>query len=323
MPADIQVTAPAAPFQSGKPSIKGLPPLKTIPGRVRLVKDIMRVGRWNVALTNSGQPVMQDFTPARLQQLVNRFNEHKRAGIGHPICFDHGEHCDTSERDSVADVDELWTDGTTLWMSTYVTPAQKAVLTEKIRRVSLGAVHDWIDGTGKLWAGYSILHVALVVHPVVSPQHPFLELGLKPSGKKLAMTPRLITAADRAKARQLRGRPSRRLAMANPVGTTATHNTGDIDFPKFMKEFTRLMALFELEVPELGPENLVGFISSVADNIEEPISSRPSRSVTDAPETIEMSIRRAVNGRNRQNAARELADMNAARRFLGLPQKSS
>lgn len=165
-----RLDSPASPFTLTPGSIQGLPPKKSVPGKVRLVKDVLSVG------TYKGWKV----TPKILDQITENFRGQKGSGIRHPYCWGHGNielGIDTDERDSIDDVDEVWSDGKTLWSVIYTTPENAKILTEKRREVSITAVKDWQDATGKTWKGYGLLHVAVVTHASVPGQDPFIELS--------------------------------------------------------------------------------------------------------------------------------------------------
>lgn len=181
-------------FRSPSAAVPNLPPLQAISGRVRLVKDVLRVGRWFVGdgygNGPDGEAGYWNCTLADLEAIAARFAEHKAAGLFHPLCWDHSKDgADTSEKDSIADIAEVWVGCETLWCSVYVDPATKTELTKKRRQVSISTVVDWRDGTGKVWPGQSLIHVAVVAHAVVPDQRPFVEMSLPKPSKVQPMTP--------------------------------------------------------------------------------------------------------------------------------------
>lgn len=170
------------PFRS---TIANAPPAKQIPGRVRLCKDTLRVGKWFVGNDANGEPQFITFSPDDLQKIVARFSEHAAAGIPHPLTWDHGltivENCgsgDTKEANSIADIGELWTDNESLFFSVYVDDDTKEVLQKRHRQCSPKIVWDWRDGTGHVWEGPSLLHIACVAHATVPGQSPFVQMAL-------------------------------------------------------------------------------------------------------------------------------------------------
>jgi hypothetical protein len=165
-----RLDSPASPFSTSPGKVPGLPPLKDVPGKKRIVKDVLKVG------TFKGWQV----TPEILSQITSNFYEHKSSGINHPVCWGHGkiaEGEDTDERDSIDDIDDVWTDGKTLWMSAYVDPEDLKTLKKKRREVSVAVARDWQDATARKWDGHSLLHVAVVTHASVPGQEPFIELS--------------------------------------------------------------------------------------------------------------------------------------------------
>lgn len=173
------VASPQTPFLREAPDLQRLPP-RLRSDRDRLVKDVLRAGRWFV-----GERELE-LTDADLAAIEQRFNEHTEAGIIHPLVWGHtpqGEK-DVSESQAVADVDHVWVDGERLWIGIYVTPETAAKLSEKNRQCSVGLLWNWRDGTGKVWPGWSLLHVGIVAHAVVPDQHPFIEMAADTSPAK-------------------------------------------------------------------------------------------------------------------------------------------
>jgi hypothetical protein len=214
MPSPTVATPyPARPFLT---RIAGAPPAKSVPGRVRVGKDFLRVGTWLVGYAKDGKPIHQTFTAADLRAIARRFSEHQAAGIPHPLCWGHtpaGE-SDTDELKSIADLAEVWTDGTSLFFTVYVMPDVRDVLQAKSRPCSQRIDWDWTDGTGRTWPGMSITHVAIVAHAVIPGQLPFVQMATpRPNGiaKLIAARDRRrgYTDQDRTAARRMRGLPAK------------------------------------------------------------------------------------------------------------------
>lgn len=185
----------SAPVNQWVESIPGLPPAQNIPGKIRLVKDCLRVGRYAVGKDAGGTDIFWDCTPQTLADLAANFSRHQSAGIHHPLCWGHGAGADTDDRDSVVDLANVWSDGQTLWCAVYVTPEQKADLTSKRREVSVRVVKDWMDGVGRVWDGPQLHHVAIVTHAALPAQKPFIELAApsaSPSKGSKTMTPAIV-----------------------------------------------------------------------------------------------------------------------------------
>ena len=143
----------------------------------RVVKDILRVGKWKVGYDDRGNPTYWDVTPQVLSQIVNDFNAMKANGVEPNLGKTHGDdnlliHPD----DLIAPIDELRIDGDTLWMASYVTPEEKRYLENPARKVSVGVIPNHADGTGKTYKLY-LTHVAVTDRPVVAGQAPFMALA--------------------------------------------------------------------------------------------------------------------------------------------------
>lgn len=156
------------------------------PGYVRVVKDILRTGRWHIGYENDGSKIYWTVTPETLTALEKRFREHRDLGIRHPLCWGHGDPFTkiVDARDCIADIDQVLVAGNTLWGTFYVPEAQAKDLQTKPRHVSVRVWPKWTDGRGRDW-DMSLLHVAVVDHAVMDGQGPFVEMKLKqkPKGK--------------------------------------------------------------------------------------------------------------------------------------------
>jgi hypothetical protein len=142
----------------------------------RLVKDVLRVGKWKVGKEADGRPKLFDFTAEFLARLAQRFEEAKGRGVAFNLCNTHGKNGEVRPEDLIAVLDELKFDGKTLWASVYVTPEQAIYLSNPTRKVSVGINHDWVDGQGNLY-DVQLVHVAVVDNPVVSGQGEFIRLA--------------------------------------------------------------------------------------------------------------------------------------------------
>lgn len=188
----MNTASPETPFLRAAPELKRLPRV-TRSDRTRLVKDVLRVGRWYVGDDAAGLPQYQTFTQADLDALAARFAEHQAAGIPHSLTWGHRKplHNDVQEADAIEDIGHMWAeDDGTLWIAVYVTEPQEKQLTEKHRRCSVGLDWDWRDGTDTVWPGWSITHVGIVSHATVPNQHPFIQMATGgpsklPKGKRM------------------------------------------------------------------------------------------------------------------------------------------
>ena len=144
---------------------------------VRLVKDVLKVGRWKVGYDDSGRPEFWDVTPAVLNNIAKDFNAMKANGVDSNLGKTHGDdnlliHPD----DLIAPIEAVKVAGDTLWIASYVTAEQAKYLANPAMKVSVGVVPNWQDGRGKTYP-LALVHVAVTDRPVVAGQGPFLALA--------------------------------------------------------------------------------------------------------------------------------------------------
>lgn len=151
----------------------------------RLVKDVLRVGRWKVGTDKTGEPVMWEVTPAILQELAANFHAAQKNGVAINLTLSHGNRSTgiVPTDELIAPLDDAVVEGQTLWFSTYVTPEQAKRLQNPAMKVSIGVHDDWMDGAGRVYSSIPI-HVAVTDHPVVTGQGPFVALANKQDSKK-------------------------------------------------------------------------------------------------------------------------------------------
>lgn len=159
----------------------------------RVVKDILRVGKWKTGFDESGRPVFWDVTPQVLSQIVADFNAMKAHGVGANLGKTHGDdnlliHPD----DLISPIDELKVAGDTLWMAAYVSPDEAKYLQNPARKVSVGVIPNHTDGSGHSYKLY-LTHVAVTDRPVVAGQGPFMALADAGGG---TMNPELLDAIN-------------------------------------------------------------------------------------------------------------------------------
>lgn len=151
----------------------------------RLVKDVIRVGKWKISHDAAGNPVMWDCTPDYLTGLCRNFALATKNGCAFNLTLSHGEdaslHVPTDEL--LTPIDDVVFDGNTFWCAVYVTPEQAKALKNPAMKVSIGALPEWEDGEGRTYPGDTLVHVAVTDHPAVTGQGPFLELANKVSRK--------------------------------------------------------------------------------------------------------------------------------------------
>lgn len=145
----------------------------------RLVKDVLRVGRWKIGSDSAGRPQLWDVTPAVLVALATSHQRATARGVAMNLTKSHGDLrtgiVPTDEL--ICPIDEMIVSGNgTLWVSCYVTPQQARYLMNPACKVSPGIWDDWIDGLGNRYAT-KMLHVAVTDHPVIPGQGPFVTLA--------------------------------------------------------------------------------------------------------------------------------------------------
>jgi len=142
--------------------------------RTRIVKDVLRVGKWKVGRDAHGRSLFHDFTAEFIKGLVEQFTLAKSRGVAFNLCNTHDGREDADKQ--IAVIDDLKFDGETLWASFYVTPEQSLYLSNPARKVSVGVAKDWEDGQGNKYP-FQLEHIAVVGNPVVSGQGRFLLLS--------------------------------------------------------------------------------------------------------------------------------------------------
>lgn len=139
--------------------------------RTRVVKDVIRVGRWKV-----GRNQYEEFDAARLIEIVRCFQEAKSRGYEFNLCKTHGLLGQVHPDDFISPIDDLRFDGKTLWATVYVTPKQRDYLKNPAMKTSPGFAPGWVDGRGKKY-GCQMVHLAVTDTPVVSGQGRFITLA--------------------------------------------------------------------------------------------------------------------------------------------------
>jgi len=155
----------------------------------RVLKDVLSVGRWKAGIDpETGQSIMLDVTPAMLQQIVENFRLAKSRQVNFNLGKGHGDpktgliHSD----DLIAEMDDVATDGQSLWTSQYVSPEQAIYLSNKARKVSVGLRWNWRDGFDNIYP-IQLVHVAVTDNPIVAGQGPFVRLANDPNAAAAAV----------------------------------------------------------------------------------------------------------------------------------------
>lgn len=143
----------------------------------RMVKDVLRVGRWKVGM-NGDKPVLWNVEPATLTTIAHNYLVAQHRGIAMNLTKSHGnlETGIVPTDDLIRPLDEVVVDGNTLWISTYVTPEEERYLTNTARKVSPYVMSNWIDGLGNVYSEM-LLHVAVTDQPILPGQGPFVAMA--------------------------------------------------------------------------------------------------------------------------------------------------
>lgn len=154
----------------------------------RLVKDVLRVGRWKVGVDANGGPELWAVDHATLQALANAHRQSAARGVAMNLTKSHGNLSTgiVPTDELIAPVDEMIVDNGTLWVSCYVTPQQAAYLNNRACKVSPGIWPNWIDGLGNVYP-IRMLHVAVTDNPVIPGQGPFVPMANQQNKKGKTM----------------------------------------------------------------------------------------------------------------------------------------
>lgn len=163
----------------------------------RVVKPVLRTGDWKAGFDATGKPRVWTVTGDTLNTLVNSFKLMSQRGYQPNLGKGHGdEELQISADDLIAPIDDIRVQGDALWMSAYVTPAEREYLEHPSRKVSVGVVSDYIDG-GLQQYPQALLHVAVLDRGAVGGLAPFVALAdsAAPSGDS-SMNPELLDAIN-------------------------------------------------------------------------------------------------------------------------------
>lgn len=155
----------------------------------RMVKDILRVGRFRMRMDPyTGHRRLEEVTPDMLRSYVENFQRAKQNGVPFNLGKTHGDpltgllHPD----DIIQPLDDLVTDGQTLWAVVYVTPDQAEYLENNGRLTSPALAWNWQDGEGRMYP-HQVLHVAVTDNPIVPGQRPFVRMSNSTGDQKMGM----------------------------------------------------------------------------------------------------------------------------------------
>ena len=171
------------------------PPESAAAGQTeRVIKDVVSVRKYFLGYDAAGRERYWDVTPAVLRQLADNFHAMKAHGQRPNLVKTHGDvktlmvHPD----DLMSPIDDVKVAGDTLWMSSYVTPEEKAYLQKPARKVSIGSEPNYMDAQKISYPGDSLIHVAVTDRAASNGQGPFIALADGASQGGGSMNPDLV-----------------------------------------------------------------------------------------------------------------------------------
>lgn len=155
----------------------------------RLVKDVLRVGKWKVDEDSAGNPILWNVGKKTLERIAENFRIAQSRGVAMNLGKSHG---DPETRliptdELIAPIDQVIVENGVLWLSVYVAPDTARYLSNPAMKVSPGVFDNWVDGLGNRYPT-QLIHVAVTDTPVVSGQGPFVALSNKQSSTRKGVT---------------------------------------------------------------------------------------------------------------------------------------
>lgn len=156
-------------------------------GRVRVIKDALRVGTWFVTLPDQSRFEWK-VSPRVLATLELTHKLARRNGVAFNLTASHGDLSTliVPNNELYAPLDQVVSDGEILWASSYVTPDVARRLANPAMKVSPGVVYNWMDGRGNQYP-MAMVHLAVTDKPVITGQGPFLAMANSQKGKGKSM----------------------------------------------------------------------------------------------------------------------------------------
>ncbi|MCY2966291.1 MAG: hypothetical protein NT069_22105 [Planctomycetota bacterium] len=145
----------------------------------RVIKDVLPVGRWKAGISNDGKSFrMFEVTPELLTEIRDNFSLAQSRGAAFNLGKSHGDPVTglIPTDELIAPIDQIETDGNTLWAACYVTPSQAAFLSNPVCKVSAGVRQNWFDGQANPYS-YQLVHIAVTDLPAVTGQGRFLTMS--------------------------------------------------------------------------------------------------------------------------------------------------
>ena len=156
----------------------------------RFRKDALYAGQWHL-------PDGRVFrcTPADLRHYRRRAKDMLAAGLSIPVCWNHqdvapvtaAERMALRERNTLGWVEDAH-DAGPLEFDIEAPVESDADRLKAVRFVSPEIQTDFRDGTGRLWPGKSITHVAVTGRPVQTGQRPFARLSHTQNGQPIRLS---------------------------------------------------------------------------------------------------------------------------------------
>lgn len=195
------ITSSGVGFRRDATNLRLIPPIKSIPGKVRLVKDLLSVGEWPIGATADGTVQKWTVTQSTLDDIARVFCDQKGQGQTRPLQWKHADTesgvANVDARDVVDYWDELFVEGPTLWGVIYTTEDDAKTLTKVNRPISVG-----VDYLGNVLTPGTVtpvknalLHVALVDQGAMPGQGPFVQMAA-PKGTKTMDFAALVEAIN-------------------------------------------------------------------------------------------------------------------------------
>ncbi len=149
-----------------------------MPAKVRLRKDVLKVGRWLTGYTPDGKPTFWTVTRETLDRLARNFASQLAAGYRHPLQWGHCANVPFGDAATagITDIKRIWREEDALFAEFEVSPEVARTLTAMNRQVSVSVVPRWQTQAGKSW-DESLTHIAIVDHGAVPGQAPFVQLS--------------------------------------------------------------------------------------------------------------------------------------------------
>lgn len=177
----------------------------TLP-RTRIIKDILSEGSWPVGGTEK-KPQTWDVTSELLDLLAEEYESAVEAGAFSNLYWGAstaGDQHDVVAESAICQIDKIFSANGRLWMVGYVDPATATKLRNPAYRVSVDVRANFKTGDGKSHPVF-VKHVAIVDHPVVTGQLPFVRMSLlsggtpeetMPEQTPVTATPEYVTKAE-------------------------------------------------------------------------------------------------------------------------------